>query len=170
MTLISLIVAVSNNGAIGVNNQLPWRIPADLKYFKKATMGKPIIMGRKTWDSIGKPLPGRSNIVMTRDASWQRDGVERAADLEQALHMARKIAEESGAGEVMVIGGEAVYREALPMAQRIYLTRVDIDIDGDAFFPDLNDQDWSEKELEYIVSADGQPGCRFLVLERLSQK
>ena len=168
MTLISLIVVVLNNGAIGVNNQLPWRIPADLKYFKKTTMGKPIIMGRKTWDSIGKPLPGRRNIVMTRDSAWQQEGVERAADVEQALSMACKAAEESGAGELMIIGGEAIYREVLPLVQRIYLTRVDIDIDGDAFFPDLNEQDWSEKEIEHIVSADGQPACRFLVLERLS--
>lgn len=166
MTKLALIAAISTNGIIGVNNELPWQISADLQHFKKLTMGKPIIMGRRTYMSIGKPLPGRTNIVMTRDTSWWAEGVEIAADLTQALAIATKIVVASGVEEMMVIGGEAVYREALPRAQRLYLTRVHIEIEGDAFFPDLDMAEWLETPVQHI-DADGQtPACTFVRLDR----
>lgn len=171
MTIISLIVAVADNGVIGKNNQLPWRISADLKYFKQVTMGKPVIMGRRTYESIGKPLPGRSNIVMTREASWRAAGVEVANDLTQALAIATSIssnasAGESGRGEVMIIGGETIYREALSKAQRVYLTRVHIRVDGDAFFPDLNSDDWQETLIQQLAAGAESPACTFVRLDR----
>lgn len=171
MTIISLIVAVADNGVIGKNNQLPWRISADLKYFKQVTMGKPVIMGRRTYESIGKPLPGRSNIVVTREASWRADGVEVANDLTQALAIATSIssnasAEESGRGEVMIIGGETIYREALSKAQRVYLTRVHLRVDGDAFFPDLNSDDWQETLIQKLEAEAESPACTFVRLDR----
>ncbi len=115
---------------IGKDNKLPWHLPSDLKHFKKVTMGKPIIMGRKTFESIGKPLPGRMNIVVTRNPEWRAKGVEVAHSLEEAVGLA------SLEGlEVMVIGGEELYRRALPIVDRIYLTEVDIEVEGDAQFP-----------------------------------
>ena len=166
MIKLALVAAISTNGVIGVNNELPWQISADLQHFKKLTMDKPIIMGRRTYMSIGKPLPGRTTIVMTRAASWWAEGVEIAADLSQALAIATKIITDSGVEEVMVIGGEAVYREALPRAQRLYLTRVHIEVEGDAFFPDLDMAEWSETSVEHI-EADGQtPACTFVRLDR----
>ena len=105
---MSLIVAVSRNGVIGVDNKLPWHLPDDLQYFKSVTMGKPLVMGRKTYDSIGRPLPGRTNIVLTRDASWSAPGIEVATTLDDALSLARKACTNSGADEVMVIGGEQI--------------------------------------------------------------
>ncbi len=166
MTVIALIVAVADNGVIGNNNELPWRISADLKYFKQLTLGKPIIMGRRTYESIGKPLPGRTNIVMTRDTSWQAEGVETAGDLAQALTMAAKIANDSGVEEVMVIGGEMIYREALSKAQRLYLTRVHIQVDGDAFFPDLNRDEWLETTVQHIEAEEQTPACTFVRMDR----
>ena len=122
---ISLIVAVSRNGAIGLNNQLPWYLPEDLKYFKSVTMGKPLIMGRKTFDSIGRPLPGRANIVLTRDPQWTSDGVEVVQSAEQALVAGEIACEAADVDEIMVIGGEQIYRMTLDLADRIYLTQVD---------------------------------------------
>ena len=130
---ISLIVAVSRNGAIGLNNQLPWYLPEDLKYFKSVTMGKPLIMGRKTFDSIGRPLPGRANIVLTRDPQWTSDGVEVVQSVEQALVAAEIACEAADVDEIMVIGGEQIYRMTIDLADRIYLTQVDADVEGDAF-------------------------------------
>lgn len=130
---MSLIVAVSRNGVIGVDNKLPWHLPDDLQYFKSVTMGKPLIMGRKTYDSIGRPLPGRTNIVLTRDASWSAPGIEVATTLDDALSLARKACTNSGADEVMVIGGEQIYRMTMTVADRLYVTEVDADIAGDAF-------------------------------------
>ncbi|MBV1930403.1 MAG: dihydrofolate reductase [Porticoccaceae bacterium] len=166
MTIIALIVAVADNGVIGNNNELPWRISADLKYFRQVTLGKPIIMGRRTYESIGKPLPGRTNIVMTRDAAWQAEGLEIAGDLTQALVMATKIADDSGVEEVMVIGGETIYREALSKAQRLYLTRVHTQVDGDAFFPDLNKNEWLETRVQHIEAEGQTPACTFVRLDR----
>lgn len=166
MTIIALIVAVADNGVIGNKNQLPWRISADLKYFKKVTLGKPIIMGRLTYDSIGKALPGRTNIVMTRDTSWQAEGVRIASDLDQALAIASKIADESMLEEVMVIGGETVYREALSKTDRLYLTRVHTLVEGDAFFPELNMSEWWETQLEYVAAEGETPACTFVRLDR----
>ena len=166
MAITSLIVAVADNGVIGSNNQLPWRISADLKYFKQVTLGKPIIMGRLTYESIGKPLPGRTNIVMTRDTAWQADGVERASDLNEALAIAKKIAVESELEEVMIIGGATIYREALSQADRLYLTRVHTQVDGDAFFPALDLNEWLETPVAALASEGQTPACSFVRLDR----
>lgn len=166
MAITSLIVAVADNGVIGSNNQLPWRIAADLKYFKRVTLGKPVIMGRLTYESIGKPLPGRTNIVMTRDTTWQAEGVERASDLNEALAIARQIANATELEEVMVIGGASIYREALPQADRLYLTRVHTQVEGDAFFPPLNLDEWLETPVEQLAAHEQAPACSFVRLDR----
>ena len=137
---MSLIVAVSKNGVIGLDNKLPWNLPDDLQYFKSVTMGKPLVMGRKTYDSIGRPLPGRTNIVITRDASWCAPGVEVATSLDDALSLARKACTDSGVDEVMVIGGEQIYRMTIAVADRLYVTEVDTEIAGDAFFPTIDNK------------------------------
>lgn len=139
---LSLIVAAANNNVIGRNNELPWHLPQDLKYFKSVTLGKPVIMGRKTFESIGKPLPGRTNIVITRQSDWQHAGVLVASSVEDALGLAENFRNELGqpAEEIMVIGGAEIYRSALPIASRVYLTRIDANIDGDAHFPALADE------------------------------
>ena len=162
---ISLIVAVSRNGAIGLNNQLPWYLPEDLKYFKSVTMGKPLIMGRKTFDSIGRPLPGRANIVLTRDPQWTSDGVEVVQSVEQALVAGEIACEAADVGEIMVIGGEQIYRMTIDLADRIYLTQVDTDVEGDAFFPDIDLNNWSQTRVKLPEIIDKHP-YRFLVLDR----
>ena len=159
---ISLIAAVAENGVIGREGGLPWRLPEDLKFFKAATMGKPIIMGRKTWQSIGKPLPGRLNIVMTRDRAWHAAGVTVAHDLEAAL----RAAQETGAVEVMIIGGADIYEMALPRADRIYLTQIQKEFDGDAAFPALDPQQWREIARAGKSAGDVPFDYTFLTLER----
>lgn len=139
---VSLIAAQSRNRVIGQNNQLPWHIPEDLRFFKQTTLGKPIIMGRKTFDSIGRPLPGRLNIVVTRDNAWQRDGVVAVESVEAALDAAKAEASTKQIDEVMVVGGAEIYRLALPYADCLYLTEIDIEIDGDAHFPALDSDQW----------------------------
>jgi dihydrofolate reductase len=134
--MISIIVAASTNNVIGANGDLPWRLSADLKHFKAITMGKPIVMGRKTWDSIGRPLPGRQNIVITRQADFVAEGCNVVASTEEA------IAATAGADEIMVIGGSQVYSLFLPAAGRLYLTRVHAEIEGDAFFPEIDGSAW----------------------------
>ncbi|MBT7563174.1 MAG: dihydrofolate reductase [Porticoccaceae bacterium] len=162
---ISLIVAVSRNGAIGLNNQLPWYLPEDLKYFKSVTMGKPLIMGRKTFDSIGRPLPGRANIVLTRDPQWTSDGVKVVQSVEQALVAGEIACEAADVDEIMVIGGEQIYRMTIDLADRIYLTQVDADVEGDAFFPDIDLNNWSQTRVKLPEIIDKHP-YRFLVLDR----
>ena len=162
---ISLIVAVSRNGAIGLNNQLPWYLPEDLKYFKSVTMGKPLIMGRKTFDSIGRPLPGRANIVLTRDPQWTSDGVKVVQSVEQALVAGEIACEAADVDEIMVIGGEQIYRMTIDLADRIYLTQVDTDVEGDAFFPDIDFNNWSQTRVKLPEIIDKHP-YRFLVLDR----
>lgn len=166
---LSLIAAAANNNVIGRNNELPWHLPQDLKYFKSVTLGKPVIMGRKTFESIGKPLPGRTNIVITRQSDWQHAGVLVASSVEDALALAENFRNELGqtADEVMVIGGAEIYRYALPLADKVYLTRIDEDIVGDAWFPSLSEDDWvCESELA------GDPGAslahRFLTFRKVS--
>ncbi|MBY6190169.1 dihydrofolate reductase [Microbulbifer agarilyticus] len=142
-TPIAMIVAMARNGAIGRENTLPWRISGDLQFFKRTTLGKPVVMGRKTFESIGRPLPGRQNIVITRNSAWRADGVEVVSSLEAAITLADAAAQQAGVAELMVIGGAEIYRQALPLAQRLYVTEVDADVDGDAFFPDI-DKTWKE--------------------------
>ncbi len=133
---IVLVVAVADNGAIGKGNQLPWHLPDDLKRFKAVTLGKPIIMGRKTYESIGRPLPGRHNIVLSRSREFAPAGVTVVADLEAALRAAGAV------DEVCIVGGAALYREALPLATEIQRTRVHAEVDGDAFFAPLEPGEW----------------------------
>jgi dihydrofolate reductase len=122
--LVSIVVAVADNGVIGRGNALPWDLPDDLQHFKRTTMGRPIVMGRKTFESIGRPLPGRLNIILTRDPSWTALGVSVASSIEQAIDLAEGQAFIDGADSVMVIGGAEVYRQALPFASRAFVTRV----------------------------------------------
>jgi dihydrofolate reductase len=135
--MISIIVAASANNVIGAKGDLPWRLSDDLKRFKAITMGKPIVMGRKTWDSIGRPLPGRQNIVITRQAGFVAEGCDVVTSADEA------IAVTAGADEVMVIGGSQVYSLFLPNAERLYLTRVHAEVAGDTFFPQINESQWS---------------------------
>ena len=152
-TPIALVVAAARNGVIGRDNQLPWRLPGDLRHFKAVTMGKPVVMGRKTFDSIGRPLPGRLNIVVSRDVHYVvPNGVELVRSVDAALQRADAAAQASGAAEIAVIGGADIYRQTLPLAAAVYLTRVELEVDGDAFFPALDAQQWqcvqSERQLE----------------------
>ena len=136
---ISIIVAAAENGAIGKDNQLLWHLPNDLRFFKNTTWGMPVIMGRKTFESVNKPLPGRHNIVITRQADWNVHGVWPAGSLEEAL---RKAAE-TNCLEVFVIGGGEIYQQALPLATKVYLTRVHASPAGDVYFPDLPPNEWA---------------------------
>src|SRR3990167_9279853 len=145
---LALIWAMSNNRAIGRNNALPWHLPEDMKYFKRVTMGKPIIMGRKTWESIGRPLPGRTNIVITRDRNFHADGVKIVHTLDEAIALAEKISVIDGAEEVVVIGGAEIYALSLPKADRLYMTQVHAEVDGDAHFPEFNLNEWRELARE----------------------
>jgi len=158
---ISLIAAVASNGVIGRENRLPWRLPADLQRFKHLTMGKPIVMGRRTWESIGRPLPGRHNIVVTRDAGFRGEGCTVVHGIEQALEAAGDCA------ELMVMGGANLYAQLLPRADRLYLTRVQADIEGDTKFPSLDPGQWVEIEREsHRADERNQYDYDFVVLER----
>lgn len=138
MPLVSIIVATDERGAIGRDGGLPWRLPDDLRRFKTLTMGKPIVMGRKTWDSIGKPLPGRHNIVITRQAGFDVPGVTAVTSLDDALAIAGDVP------EVCIIGGAEIYRLALPRTGLIHLTRVHAVVDADTYFPELDADEWDE--------------------------
>ncbi|MEM8988316.1 MAG: dihydrofolate reductase [Pseudomonadota bacterium] len=163
MTRIAFVVAVARNGVIGRNGALPWRIPADLKWFKSVTMGKPIVMGRKTFDSIGRPLPGRENIIVTRDESYTTEGVVVAHGLEPALAAACK----SGPEEVCIIGGAEIYAALLSRADRIYLTQVEADVEGDATFPALDVGAWAVQEAGAVEAGpEAEFSCRFIIMDR----
>lgn len=136
--LLSLLVAADEGNVIGNNNQLPWHLPADLKYFKNKTWGLPIIMGRKTFESIGKPLPGRTTIVITRNKAWAFENVSVAHTLDEAM----VIGQATGAREIFVIGGAEIFATALPLADRVYLTRIHHSFKGDVFFPPLDETTW----------------------------
>lgn len=159
---ICIIVAAAENGIIGANGKMPWHIPEDLKRFKRLTMGHPIIMGRKTWESIGRALPGRLNIVITRQESYQATG----ARVVGSLHAALDAAHEAGASQAFVIGGGEIYREALPLCERIELTRVHGSFEGDASFPPLGPA-WREVAREDHPEAT--PPYSFLTLERATK-
>ena len=144
-----MIVAHANNRVIGKDNDMPWHLPADLAYFKKTTLGKPIVMGRKTYDSIGRPLPRRRNIVISRSADLTIDGVDVVNSVEQALALC------ADAEEVMVIGGGAIYQHCMASADRLYITHIDVSIDGDTYFPDYDlEHDWFETHREQFKADD----------------
>jgi dihydrofolate reductase len=155
MTL-GLIVAVAENGVIGRDNQLPWHLPEDLRYFKQITQGKTVIMGRKTYQSIGRPLPNRTNIVVSRDPDFRADGVIAARGLYDALAKA-------GGDEALVIGGSSLFLEALPHADRFYLTEIHRAYDGDVRFPDWDRSAWRETARRRV---EGDPALSFVVLDR----
>ena len=159
---LALIAAVSRNGIIGHKGELPWRISDDLKNFKSITMGKPIIMGRRTFDSIGAALDGRQNIVVSRSEKIINGDVEMASSLDNALKIASKV----NPVEVMIIGGGEIYNLALPKADRIYLTEVHIDVKGDVYFPALNPKHWGEVSRKFFSAEDNAPAYSFVVLER----
>ena len=143
--MVALVVAVAENGIIGQNGELPWgRLPADLRHFKQLTLGHPVVMGRKTFDSIGKALPGRPNVVVTRQPNWAAPGCEAAASLLGALERAGELDAET----VCVIGGGEIYREALPAADVVYLTEIHHSFEGDASFPALSPSEWREETRE----------------------
>ena len=160
---VSIVVAVADNGVIGRGNALPWDLPDDLQHFKRTTMGRPIVMGRKTFESIGRPLPGRLNIILTRDPSWTAHGVSVASSIEQAIDLAEGQAFIDGADSVMVIGGAEVYRQALPFASRAFVTRVHGQVDGDAFFDFDAIASWREVARER-VPAGGRNSHDFSVI------
>jgi dihydrofolate reductase len=157
----SLVVAVSRNGVIGRDNKLPWRLPADLAFFKRTTMGQPVIMGRRTYESIGKPLPGRLNIVVTRQEDFEAPGCTVVHSLDEAYRAA------GNADTVAVIGGSALFAEALPEADTVYLTEVDAEVEGDVFFPPFDRARFRETELERHAADDRHAyPFRILKLER----
>ncbi len=167
MLALSLIVAVARNGVIGRNNALPWHLPEDLRYFKQVTMGKPIVMGRKTFESIGRPLPGRTNIVVTRRDDYAPEGVQLVASLEQAMALAGDIALIDGVEELMVIGGAEIYAAALPLARRLYITEVDADVEGDTYLPPVDWEEWQEVSRQRHAAGGGNPyPYSFVVYER----
>jgi dihydrofolate reductase len=164
---IALIVAASENNVIGRNNQLPWYLPGDLQYFKAMTLGKPVIMGRKTFESIGKPLPGRDNIVISRQKDYSAEGIKLVSSLDEAIMLGESINLINGVEEVMVIGGAQIYAEALDLADRVYLTRVYGHVEGDAYFPDLEAASWRETGREDILAKQPNPfDFSYLVLDR----
>lgn len=163
---LSLIAALGENRVIGVNNSMPWHLPGDFKYFKATTLGKPIIMGRKTWDSLGRPLPGRLNIVVTRQADLTLEGAEVFTSLQAAVDRANAWAAEQGVGEVMLIGGAQLYAQGLSHADRLYLTRVALSPDGDAWFPEFDQAEWALASNSENPAMDGKPAYNFEVWER----
>lgn len=159
--VISLIVAMAQNGVIGRDNALPWRLPEDLKRFKEFTLGKPILMGRKTFEAIGRPLPGRANLVLTRDRDWRAEGAIPVHSVEEALLQTRTC------DELVAIGGAEIYRLLLPLARRIYLTHVHADVPGDTYFPAFDPAQWDDVEFR-TVPADERHAypLTFVTLER----
>jgi dihydrofolate reductase len=167
MIRLAVIVAAAENGVIGRNNKLPWHLPEDLRYFRQVTMGKPIVMGRKTFESIGRPLPGRTNIVITRNPDFRVEGVEVVRSLDEALSLAGDIAVVDGAEELVVIGGSEVYGLAIPRADRLYLTRVHASVEGDAWLPEIDWRAWRETARErHAAATPDSYDYSFIVYER----
>lgn len=163
---LAMIAALAEQHVIGRDNIMPWHLPADLKHFKAMTLGKPIIMGRKTWDSLGRPLPGRLNLVVSRQPDLQLEGAETFTDLDSALTRAEQWAREQGVDELMLIGGAQLYAQALPQAQRLYLTRIEASPEGDAFFPDYDQAEWERIDSQAHPAEGDAPAYRFETWQR----
>jgi len=166
---ISLIVATAHNNVVGLNNRMPWHLPADLQYFKATTMGKPLILGRKTWESIGgRPLPGRPHFVISRQTNLPLAGATTVASLTEALAAAAQWLTEHAPEEkeIMVIGGGEIYRQALPLARRVYRTLIDLAVQGDTFFPALNEEEWQVVSEREVAAMEDAPAHTYQVLER----
>ena len=158
---ISIIVAMANERVIGVNNGLPWDLPADMKHFRELTLGKPIIMGRKTYESIGRPLPGRRNIVVSRNSELKIPGVDVVSTLDDAISMV------SNVQEIMIVGGAQLYADALSKANKIYLTKINLDIKGDSFFPQFNESEWTVLQKDdFECNELNKIDFSFIVLEK----
>jgi dihydrofolate reductase len=161
---ISIIVAASENNVIGINNMLPWRLPTDLKYFKATTLGKPVVMGRKTFESLGKPLPGRPNIVITRQTDYHPEGVHVVGSIEESIEKARTFEGD----ELFITGGAQIFEQAWPLVERIYLTRVYAVVHGDAFFPQLDGSEFSlESDERHEADDKNQYPFAFQIWERV---
>ena len=165
---VALIAAVAANGVIGCNNRLPWHLPEDLKYFVRMTRGKPVIMGRLTWETLEQPLPGRPNIVVSSKLAYEHDSVHVVPDLAQALALGESLRGEDDGGEIMVIGGSGIYRAALPRAQRMYLTEVHANFPGDIYFPPWRRAAWREVSRRRQRAVAAEPcDYSFVVYERV---
>lgn len=163
---IALIVARADNGVIGVDNQLPWHLPCDLKYFKQVTMGKPVVMGRKTFESIGRPLPGRTNVVVTHNLDWSASGVRVVTSLEDGLKLALAQADLDDADEVMMIGGATLYREAMQFVDRMYVTQVHASPNGDAFFEAPDASQFVRVSVDHHPEYDVSPAHSYEIWDR----
>jgi len=163
---LSLIAALGENRVIGVDNSMPWHLPGDFKYFKATTLGKPIIMGRKTWDSLGRPLPGRLNIVVSRQAGLVLEGAEVYPSLEAAVVRAEEWAKAQGVDELMLIGGAQLYAQGLAQADRLYLTRVALSPEGDAWFPEFDSSQWKLVSNVENPAVEDKPAYNFEVWEK----
>lgn len=160
---IALVVAAARNGVIGRDGDMPWRLSSDLKRFKSITMGRPIIMGRKTWESLGRPLPGRQNIVITRQPDFTAPGAEVASSLDEALERARALA---GEGGVFIIGGGEIYRQAIPQADRLHVTHVEAEVEGDTVFPEIGPE-WKPVHEERVPAGEKDDfPTRYVIYER----
>ena len=158
--IISMIAAMADNRIIGKDNQMPWHLPADFAWFKRCTMGKPVVMGRKTYESIGRPLPGRLNIVISRDASLTIEGVTTVTSIENALDVVGEV------DEVMIIGGGAIYAACLPMANKLYVTHIEAEIEGDTQFPDWGNEFKETYSEAYQADEKNAYNMRFTILEK----
>lgn len=166
---LALICAMAENRTIGRNNSLPWHLSEDLKYFKRTTMGNSIIMGRKTWESIGRVLPGRTNIVISSNPDYEAEGARVVNSLEEATRLAESIALIDGSEEAYIIGGAGLYKEALPHAQRFHLTRVHAEVEGDTFLAEFDEAEWEEVAREDFSKNETNPyDYSICVLERKS--
>lgn len=164
---ISLIAAVADNGVIGTGNGLPWRIKSEMKYFKETTMGHPVIHGRKSYETLNKPLPGRTNIIVTRDENYKAEGAIVTHTIEDAIKAAKTIAQKDGKGEIFVLGGAEIYKLALPLADKIYYTEIHMNAAGDVRFPAFDREDWHEVRRETREALpDEDAGYTITVLER----
>ncbi|MFS0863277.1 dihydrofolate reductase [Fredinandcohnia sp. 179-A 10B2 NHS] len=161
--MISLLLAMDKNQLIGKDNDLPWRLPADLAYFKRVTMGHPIIMGRKTYDSIGRPLPGRENIIVTRDRNYQVEGCKVVHSIDEIVQLGSETKE-----ELFVIGGSEIFKEILPYADRLYITEIDEVFEGDTYFPAFKKNEWNLISSEKGIKDEKNPyEYTFLVYEKV---
>lgn len=161
MTVLSMIVATALDRIIGKDNDMPWHLPADLQYFKKMTLGKPIIMGRKTFESIGRPLPGRKNIVISRDPNYQANGVNTVTTVDDALALVKDVE------EIMVIGGGAIYKHCMPAATRLYITHINAEVAGDTQFPEYDLNEWNKVSSDVrLADENNKYDVDFCVYER----
>jgi dihydrofolate reductase len=161
--MLSMIAAMAHQRVIGNNNQMPWHMPADFAWFRKNTMGKPIVMGRNTWESIGKALPGRRNIILSRTSNNAYEGADQLGSIEEVLIVSQQV------DELMIIGGAQIYQQFLPKADRLYLTFIDAAIEGDTFFPDYEEYAWKEVYREnYLADGKNPYDCAFVILDKSS--